>query len=440
MIKITIVICTILQIYVMADNSVPRVCIIGAGIAGLTSAKYLKEERISFTVLEATKYIGGTWRYDERVGVDENGLPIHTSMYKHLRTNLPKPTMELLGFPIPKEYPSFPTREMYFNYIKAYAKLFDLEKYVKFLHYVVHVKRLQNKWRVKYKHISSQAEYEEDYEYVIIGSGHHSTPNNPIIPGEKIFKGTIIHSHDYRVLDPYKYRRVLIVGAGPSGMDISLDVAEVSKTLVHSHHSKVKFNTPFPPHYIKKPDIKEFNETGVTFIDGSYEEIDDVIYCTGYQYSYPFLDESSVLTITPQSVTPLYKYMVNINQPSMIFMGLIVRACIVVAIDTQARYATALIKGNFTLPSRKEMMAEWQRSVDALRSSGRPISHIHLLAEKEDQYYEELTNQSGIMRVPPVMFKIRTLDTQAKLDNLYTYRNYTYEVLDNENFVRRLET
>lgn len=62
-----------------------RVCIIGAGIAGLTSAKYMKEEDIIFTVLEATNYVGGTWRYDPRVGIDENGMPIHTSMYKHLR-------------------------------------------------------------------------------------------------------------------------------------------------------------------------------------------------------------------------------------------------------------------------------------------------------------------------------------------------------------------
>lgn len=64
-------------------------------------------------------------------------------------------------------------------------------------------------------------------------------------------------------------------------MDIGLDVAEVSTTLVHSHHSKVNFRTPFPANYIKKPDVKEFNATGALFVDGTFEEIDDVIYCTG---------------------------------------------------------------------------------------------------------------------------------------------------------------
>ena len=90
-----------------------------------------------------------------------------------------------------------------------------------------------------------------------------------------------MHSHDYRTPDQYRNRRVLVVGAGPSGMDIGLDVADVASRLIHSHHSRINFTTPFPPHYHKKPDIQEFNETGVIFTDGSYEEIDDVLYCTG---------------------------------------------------------------------------------------------------------------------------------------------------------------
>ncbi|XP_012544129.1 flavin-dependent monooxygenase FMO2 isoform X1 [Bombyx mori] len=416
-----------------------RVCVIGAGIAGLSSARYLKEEGIDFVVFEATKYIGGTWRYDPRVGTDENGLPLHTSMYKHLHTNLPKPTMELRGFPLPDGIPSFPSWKIYYDYLKDYAKHFDIEKYIQFRHNVTLVRREQNVWKVTHEHVITGEVFEENYDYVIVGNGHFSTPNMPNIRGEKLFKGTIIHSHDYRVPDVYKDRRVLVVGAGPSGMDIGLDVAECSKSLLHSHHSKVNFRTPFPPHYVRKPDVKEFNETGVIFVDGTYEEIDDVIYCTGFQYDYPFLDKTCGLDIDPHSVVPLYKYMVNIRQPSMVILGLVVRACLVVALDAQARYATALIKGNFTLPSEAEMMDEWQRRADAIRSKGLRMSHIHTLAEKEDEYYAELSEQSGIERVPPVMFKIRAMDIEAKLENLYTYRHYVYKVIDDNTFVRTLE-
>lgn len=49
----------------------------------------------------------------------------------------------------------------------------------------------------------------------------------------------------------------------------------------------------------------------------------------------------------------------------------------------QARYATALVTGNFSLPSQEEMMREWQSAYDAIKAKGRPLSDIHLLAEKE---------------------------------------------------------
>lgn len=55
----------------------------------------------------------------------------------------------------------------------------------------------------------------------------------------------------------------------------------------------------------------------------------------GYEYYYPFLDESSGVQLDPHSVVPLYRYTVNINQPTMFFMGLFIRACLVVALDAQ---------------------------------------------------------------------------------------------------------
>ena len=55
-------------------------------------------------------------------------------------------------------------------------------------------------------------------------------------------------------------------------------------------------------------------------------------------YDYPFLDESSGLTLDPQSVVPLYRYMVNVNQPTMFLMGLVIRACLAVVLDAQVHH------------------------------------------------------------------------------------------------------
>ncbi|XP_069360794.1 senecionine N-oxygenase-like isoform X1 [Maniola hyperantus] len=419
----------------MTQKPSPRVCVIGAGVAGLTSARYLQDEGINFTVLESTRYVGGTWRYDPRVGTDENGLPLHTSMYKSLRTNLPKPTMELKGFPLPEDAPTFMKWETVYKYIQGYVKHFDLEKHIKFLHNVILVSRGENVWKVKYQNVITSEKFEEEFDFVFIGTGHFNKPNYPDIPGEELFTGTIIHSHDFKERDPYKDRRVLIVGAGPSGLDIAIDVAYVAKALVHSHHSKLPLKTVFPKNYIKKSDIKEFNATGVVFEDGSYEGIDDVIYCTGFQYYYPFLDKSCDVEWNRECVKPLHKCMVNINQPTMLFLGSIVRACLFIALDAQARYATALVKGDFKLPPQEKMLEDWSREVETIQSKGRPLSDLHVLGDNEGNYYAALTEESGIEPVPRYVMKMHNMLLRTAIDDLYTFRNYTYTVIDDDDVV-----
>lgn len=63
-----------------------RICIIGAGAAGLCAVRHSKDTG-SFvpTVFEQTGDIGGTWVYVDNIGLDDNGHAIHSSMYENLR-------------------------------------------------------------------------------------------------------------------------------------------------------------------------------------------------------------------------------------------------------------------------------------------------------------------------------------------------------------------
>ena len=63
-----------------------RVCVIGAGAAGLVSLRHLASRPGDFEAVafEKMSVVGGTWVYSERVGTDENGLPLHSSMYSGL--------------------------------------------------------------------------------------------------------------------------------------------------------------------------------------------------------------------------------------------------------------------------------------------------------------------------------------------------------------------
>lgn len=74
----------------MSNDVKRKVCIIGAGAAGLCAARHVLShgQQLEFDIYEQTNLIGGTWNYTDRIGEDDNGLPIHSSMYRDLRYNL----------------------------------------------------------------------------------------------------------------------------------------------------------------------------------------------------------------------------------------------------------------------------------------------------------------------------------------------------------------
>ena len=73
-------------------------------IVGLCAARHLANQKNLIPVVyEQSSDIGGTWVYNDKVGKDENGMPIHSSMYKSLKTNLPKEVMAFPDFPFPSD-------------------------------------------------------------------------------------------------------------------------------------------------------------------------------------------------------------------------------------------------------------------------------------------------------------------------------------------------
>lgn len=93
-----------------------------------------------------------------------------------------------------------------------------------------------------------------------------------------------MHSHDYRVPEVFSGKNVLVIGAGPSGMDIALEISYVAKKVFLSHHLKEKPRSVFPDNLTQKPDIQALNGDKAVFIDGTSEEIDTVFFCTGRVY------------------------------------------------------------------------------------------------------------------------------------------------------------
>ncbi|XP_013183012.2 senecionine N-oxygenase [Amyelois transitella] len=413
---------------------VNRACVIGAGYSGLAAARYLQQYGVTYTVFEATRHVGGTWRFDPHVGTDEDGLPLFTSQYKYLRTNTPRHTMEYSSFPFPEGTPSYPSGTCFYRYLKLFANKFDLMKNIQLRSFVTSVKWAGDRWNVTYMKTDTRNNHTEQCDFIVVASGEYRLPSWPKIEGQNLFRGNIIHSHDYKEPEPYANRRVLLVGAGASGLDLATHLSNITSKLVHSHH--LQYNQPnFSPTYVKKPDIKEFTSNGVIFQDGTFEEIDDVIFCTGYEFDHPFLEQTTGVTSTGKYVLPLYQQTVNIRHPTMTFVGMS-KGVINRVMDAQAEYSAALAAGKFQLPNQETMLKMWLDHVYYLQAQGKKIVDVNLIGNQMDIYFANLTSEAGVVRAPPVLTEIRDFNAKNRLEDLLNYRDYDYELIDDKHYKR----
>lgn len=141
------------------------------------------------------------------------------------------------------------------------------------------------------------------------------------------FVGQQLHSHDYRTPDAFRDRDVVVIGAGPSGMDLSLEVAREARSVVLSHHWPEPITTKFPDNLRQRPDVELVSEREVRFTDGSTAPCDVLFFCTGYHYSFPFLAPECHVRVVDNHVQPLYKHLIHIEHPTLALVGLPFYVC-----------------------------------------------------------------------------------------------------------------
>lgn len=322
-----------------------KVAIIGAGIAGLAACKYCKAAKLEFDCWEQTNNVGGTWVYTDKTGVDKHGLKIHSSMYRNLHTNLPKETMGYHDFEFDGFEKSYVTPKEVMEFLERYTEHFGLREQIKFEHLVMKVDPVEGKWSVTTQDLVKDEQVSGIYDAIFVCNGHYSTPSMPQLKGVEHFKGMIMHSHEYRCPEPFKDQKVLVIGAGPSGIDISRDLSTIAQFVGFSHHLPSKLENVYNNNVTQLPDVVQVLEDGkVHFYDGEVFEFDTIIYCTGYKYVYPFLTPECQIYVEDNHVTELYKHIININYPTMYFIGIPFTTLIVPLLDLQVIFTQFLNK------------------------------------------------------------------------------------------------
>lgn len=424
-------------------QSLLSIGVIGGGAAGLTATKRLTERNSGFecTTFEQSDNVGGTWVYTEQVGRDQYGLPVHSSMYKSLKTNLPKEIMELSGYRHKGQGDkSYIAANDVLNYLNDFADNFELRKYIKLRHHVNYVKCIDgDKWEVEVKDLINDQIKTYIFDGVIVCVGNYSNPVYPNIKGKDICKIPQTHSHEYRKPDPYTNRRTVVVGSGPSGLDITHDIATKASTVFLSHHYERVKSLKFPSNVIMKPDIAELTEHGVIFNDGSYEEIDIILYCTGYTYHYPFLHESSGINVINKNVQPLYKHLINIQHPTMSIIGIPRDTIGFYMFDLQVRFFLSVMKKEIILPSKQEMFDDTENDVKSRLKEGQNANALHIMGQRSEKYLNSLAQSiPKEERVPPVLLEIYFASFNRCCEDFTEFRKDKYKIINEKSYVREL--
>ncbi|EDW74761.1 uncharacterized protein Dwil_GK15849 [Drosophila willistoni] len=412
-----------------------NVCIIGAGTAGLCCARHVKQQGLNPTIFELSDKIGGTWVYNEKTG-SVNGIDVHSSMYTNLRTNLPKEIMGFPDFEIGENEKSYIKSEEILDFLNQYANHFQLRNHIRFNSYVIRILEKCKKWQVLVKNVVTNQMECQYFDYVMVANGHYHTPNYVQLKNGHLFQGEYLHSHDFRHNERFRDKTVLVIGAGPSGMDLSNIISRSAKRVFLSHHLEGIENTKFFENVTQKPDVRELDEAGGYFVDGSYEQFDTVFFCTGFKYAFPFLTVNSGIYVEDNYVQVLYKQCLNIKNPTMALIGLPFYVCAAQMMDLQARFVLSYFTGKNELPSVEDLKLDTKNNMRKLWEKGCRKRHSHMLGSSQFDYFTELAETANVKNIRPVMAKLHNESSNCFNENLLHFREDIFRLVDDETFVK----
>ena len=195
--------------------------IIGAGFAGLSTAKVLRAFGFEVTVFEKEPDVGGVWAASRR--------------YPGLTTQNPRTTYALSDFPMPASYPEWPSGQQVQAYLQSYAEHFGLVPHLR-MSTTVESAVLDEEagvWTVKARRAATAqggalpAEVHR-FDYLVVCNGIFSEPAVPQYPGADAFVaagGRICHTSPFNDANEARGKHVLVVGYGKSSCDVANAIA-----------------------------------------------------------------------------------------------------------------------------------------------------------------------------------------------------------------------
>lgn len=408
-----------------------RAAVIGAGPSGIAAARALIDEGLTPVVFEQGDRIGGNWVFRSEVG--------HSSVYRTTHIISSKAWSAYEDFPMPEDYPDYPSHAQLAAYFEAYARRFGVDRHVRFGCTVIEAAPAgEGCWTVRWR--EGEAEHSDTFDALLVANGHHHVPNIPDYPGH--FDGEVLHSHAYKEAAPFAGRRVLVVGAGNSACDVAVEVSRIATHVALSVRRgqhilpKFLFGRPGDVNYAKlswlpwrlrqwllgltirivqgryadyglpepeggvlemhptlnsellyfirhgkvhpRPGIARLDGDAVIYTDGRREAFDTLVWATGYRTRFPFLAPELTPWQDAERV-PLYRKMIPADQPGLYFIGLFQPlGCIWPLAEHQGRIAARATSGR------------WRRPADLKARIAHEMAHPHYPFQRTRRHATEV--------------------------------------------------
>jgi len=379
-----------------------KVAIIGAGPAGLVSAREVIRHGCEAVLFEAADQIGGVWVYDERVEDDllgkSPGQKVRCSLYDSLRTNIPRDLMAFLDYPFDSTgggddiWPRFPHHTRVLEYLENFSDHNALAPHIRLSAEVHRIEKLSEGWSVH----SGIAK--EQFDAVIVCNGHYAQPRIPTLPGIEHFKGQLLHSHNYRVPNAMVGKRVALWGTSASGFDLS---GEIDKVADRTYWCGNAFTEPMSMGATRTayPSPSGFTASGKLMVATEELNIDTFMFCTGYHYDFPFISDE-IIGVDDNWVNPLYLDIVLPRDNTLGFIGLPYLIVPFPMFEIQAKWFVKQLVSEFTLYDAASRGRKVRKRSEHLHRSGLHKRHYHRLGDQQFEYYNLLARQCGQPPMP----------------------------------------
>src|SRR5699024_4893113 len=269
---------------------------------------------------------------------------------------------------------SYPPREVLFDYIQGRIEKSNAREFIRFNTSARWVSFDDNtqKFTVVLDDLANDKTYTEEFDYLVVASGHFSVPNMPHFEGIETFPGMIMHAHDFRGAEPHIDRDLLLIGSSYSAEDIGVQCHKHGAKSVTLSYRSNPIGFDWPEGMQEKPLVTHFEGDVAHFSDGTSQRFDDVVFCTGYQHNFPFLpDEFRLENNNCLYPDKLYKGVIFNEQPRLIFLGMQDQYYTFNMFDAQAWFARDVMMGTIELPEKTERdkdIAKWLAKQDAIET------------------------------------------------------------------------